>query len=157
MKCPKCESVRTKVIDSRPIEENKVIRRRRECEDCKGRFTTYERIENISIMVIKKDKVRESFDINKLKRGIIRSCEKRPVSLEKIESIAQEIENELNKNMIKEIDSKKIGDLVMERLKELDEVAYVRFASVYREFKDVDTFFDELEKMLIEKKKQDKV
>lgn len=153
MKCPKCESIRTKVIDSRPIEDNKVIRRRRECEDCKGRFTTYERIENISIMVIKKDKVRESFDVNKLKRGIIRSCEKRPVSLEKIESIAQEIENELNKNMIKEIDSKKIGDLVMERLKDLDEVAYVRFASVYREFKDVNTFLDELEKILIEKKK----
>jgi|SRR6056297_105535 len=148
MKCPFCEYHETRVVDTRPTDEGQKIRRRRECISCKKRFTTYEKVENIQLMVIKKDKTRESFDRNKIVNGIIKSCEKRSVPLKKIEEIADKIEKTILNDMENEISSYKIGELVMKELKEIDDVAYVRFASVYREFKDINTFMDELKKML---------
>lgn len=148
MKCPYCEKLDTRVIDSRPTEEGHAIRRRRECDHCRKRFTTYEKVEEMMFMVIKKDGSREAFDRNKVLNGIIKACEKRPVSVASIERIVDEIERGLNNMMEKEIESKLIGEVIMEHLKELDEVAYVRFASVYRQFKDVNTFIAEIEKLL---------
>jgi len=148
MKCPFCENVDTRVIDSRPTEEGHAIRRRRECDNCNKRFTTYEKVEEIMFMVIKKDGSREAFDRNKVINGIIKACEKRPVSIAAIEKIVDDIERGLNNMMEKEVESKLIGEVIMEHLKELDEVAYVRFASVYRQFKDVNTFVSEIEKLL---------
>ena len=147
MRCPYCENPDTKVIDSRPTEEGHAIRRRRGCEKCGKRFTTYEKVEESIIMVIQKDGRREAFDRSKVLNGIIRACEKRPVSLAEMERVAYDIERGLNNLMEKEVESTFIGELVMEQLKELDEVAYVRFASVYRQFKDVNTFVKEIEKI----------
>ena len=148
MKCPYCGEENTKVIDSRPAEENNAIRRRRQCLKCKKRFTTYEKVENIPLIVIKKDDIREPYDRGKIEAGIVRSCHKRPVSYEQIVSAVDDVENKIFNMEKKEISSRVIGEIVMERLKELDQVAYVRFASVYREFKDVNTFMDELKKLL---------
>ena len=148
MKCPYCGEENTKVIDSRPAEENNAIRRRRQCLKCKKRFTTYEKVENIPLIVIKKDDIREPYDRGKIEAGIVRSCHKRPVSYEQSVSGVEEVENKVVNVEKKEISSRVIGEIVMERLKELDQVAYVRFASVYREFKDVNTFMDELKKLL---------
>ncbi|HHP5287018.1 TPA: transcriptional regulator NrdR [Clostridioides difficile] len=150
MQCPYCNYKESKVIDSRHTDL-KSIRRRRECESCKKRFTTYEKIETTPLMVIKKDNSREYFDREKIKYGLLKACEKRPVSIEEIESIVVHIENEINKCFIEEIETKKIGEMVMDKLKELDEVAYVRFASVYRQFKDINTFVNELKSILLEK------
>ena len=147
MHCLKCGCEESKVVDSRMVEESNSIRRRRECINCKNRFTTYERIEFTPIMVIKKNGVRQQFDRNKIISGMIKSCEKRPVSTQTIEKSVDEIESELNNNMIKEIDSSKIGDMVIDKLKELDEIAYVRFASVYRQFKDINEFKKEINKL----------
>ena len=152
MKCPYCENEDSKVIDSRHTEDGKAIRRRRECEECGRRFTTYEKVEEMILMVIKKDGSRQAFDRNKLLNGIIRACEKRPVSIADREKIVDDVERGLNNKMEKEIDSNFIGELVMERLKDLDEVAYVRFASVYRQFTDVNTFVQEVERLLTTKK-----
>ncbi len=148
MNCPFCSNDESKVVDSRPTEEGQAIRRRRECISCKKRFTTYEKIEELPLIVIKKGGDREAYNRNKVMNGIIRSCEKRPVSMQKIEEIVDEIEKTLHNSMEKEITTKFIGELVMEKLKSLDEVAYVRFASVYREFKDITTFMDELNKLI---------
>lgn len=148
MKCPYCGEENTKVIDSRPAEENNAIRRRRQCLKCKKRFTTYEKVENIPLIVIKKDDIREPYDRGKIEAGIVRSCHKRPVSYEQIVSAVEDVENKIFNMEKKEISSRVIGEIVMERLKELDQVAYVRFASVYREFKDANTFMDELKKLL---------
>ena len=153
MKCPFCGFQESKVIDSRPAEEGATIRRRRECLSCQKRFTTYEIMEHLPLVVIKKDGSRQAFDRIKLLNGIIRACEKRPVTVAEMEKIVDEIERGLNNMMEKEIESTFIGELVMERLKELDEVAYVRFASVYRQFTDVNTFVAEIEKLLITKKR----
>ena len=152
MKCPFCNFTDTKVIDSRAQEDNSVIRRRRLCESCGKRFTTYERIDTIPLTVIKKDGTREIFDKSELLGGIMKSCNKRSVTLEQIEALVDDIENTLIGAGEREVDSKRIGVMVMDRLKELDEVAYVRFASVYRQFKDINTFIDELEKLLHEKR-----
>ena len=152
MKCPFCNYADTKVIDSRGQDDNSVIRRRRLCESCGKRFTTYERIDMIPVTVIKRDGTREIFDKNKLLGGILKSCNKRPVTAKQIETLVDDIEKTLTGSGEREVHSKDIGNMVMERLKELDEVAYVRFASVYRQFKDINTFIDELEKMLNEKK-----
>jgi len=149
MRCPYCGSDDTKVIDSRPADDNSSIRRRRQCEQCDRRFTTYEKLETMPLMVVKKDNSRESYDRAKIESGIVRSCHKRPVSGEQISKIIDEIENELFALEDKEIATSVIGEKVMCRLKELDEVAYVRFASVYREFKDVNTFVDEIGKLLM--------
>ncbi len=151
MKCPYCDTQDSKVLDSRPTEEGASIRRRRECLKCKRRFTTYEKIEGVPIMVIKKDKGREAFDREKLMRGIVKACEKRPVSVEIMENMVSTIENIIQNSLDREITSSRIGDLVMEQLKGIDEVAYVRFASVYRQFKDINTFMQELRKLLTEK------
>ena len=151
MKCPYCDAQDSKVLDSRPTEEGASIRRRRECMACKRRFTTYEKIEGVPIMVIKKDKGREPFDREKLMRGIVKACEKRPVSVEIMENMVSTIENIIQNSLDREITSSRIGDLVMEQLKGIDEVAYVRFASVYRQFKDINTFMQELRKLLTEK------
>lgn len=148
MKCPYCENLDTKVIDSRPTEEGHAIRRRRGCEKCGKRFTTYEKVEETIIMIIKKDGRREAFDRNKIMSGIIKACEKRPVAVADMERVVNEIERGLNNLMEKEVDSTFVGELVMEKLKELDEVAYVRFASVYRQFTDVNTFIKEIEKLI---------
>ena len=153
MQCPYCNYKESKVIDSRHTDQHS-IRRRRECEECKKRFTTYEKIETTPVIVIKKDNSREYFDINKLKNGILKSCEKRPVSIEDIENIISYVENEINKSLQSEIETKIIGELVMEKFKNIDEVSYIRFASVYRQFKDINTFANELN-TLIEKEKQD--
>ncbi|WP_101773030.1 transcriptional regulator NrdR [Peptostreptococcus faecalis] len=150
MLCPYCEFKESKVLDSRHIDAAS-IRRRRECESCKKRFTTYEKIEMTPVMVIKKDGRRESFDRDKIKYGLIRSCEKRPVSISKIDEIVDSIESEVNKMFIDEIETTRIGEMVMDRLKDVDEVAYVRFASVYRQFKDLNTFVKELESILSER------
>lgn len=152
MKCPFCNNTDTKVVDSRAQDENSAIRRRRVCEKCGKRFTTYERIDTIPITVIKNDKTREIFDKNKLINGMMKSCNKRPVTLSQMEEIADDIENTVMNRMEKEVESKELGNMVMDRLKDIDEVAYVRFASVYRQFKDINTFIDELEKLLKEKK-----
>ena len=151
MKCPYCGHPESKVIDSRPADENASIRRRRECLSCARRFTTYETVESLPIVVIKKDGSRQSFDRQKVLRGMIRACEKRPVALAELERIADEIEQELQNSMEREIRTEVIGEKVMERLRKVDQVAYVRFASVYRQFKDVDTFMAELNKLLAEK------
>ena len=148
MKCPFCENPDTKVIDSRPTDEGQAIRRCRECEMCQKRFTTYEKVEEVFFMVVKRDGRREAFDRHKVLNGVIRACEKRPISMEEMEALVSDIERGLNNMMEKEISSSFIGEIVMDKLKELDEVAYVRFASVYREFKDVNTFVAEIEKLL---------
>ena len=151
MKCPYCGHPESKVIDSRPADENASIRRRRECLSCARRFTTYETVESLPIVVIKKDGSRQSFDRQKVLRGMIRACEKRPVALAELERIADEIEQELQNSMEREIRTEVIGEKVMERLRKVDQVAYVLFASVYRQFKDIDTFMAELNKLLAEK------
>ena len=148
MKCPFCGCEESKVIDSRPTDEGERIRRRRECTGCQKRFTTYEVIESVPVIVVKKDKSREVFDRNKLFNGMLRACEKRPVSLEKIETAVNEIEAALQNSLDREVTSVHIGELAMDKLKDLDEVAYVRFASVYRQFKDINTFMHELNKLL---------
>jgi len=148
MKCPFCENLDTKVIDSRPTEEGQAVRRRRECDKCNKRFTTYEKIEQMLLMVVKKDSRREAFDRDKILGGIVKACEKRPVPMSEIEKVVDEIERGLNNTMEKEIESKLIGELIMEHLKKIDEVAYVRFASVYRQFTDANTFVAEIEKLL---------
>jgi len=140
-----------KVIDSRPSEENNAIRRRRQCEDCNKRFTTYETIENAPLIVVKKDETREPYSREKILSGVLKSTNKRPVSMKEIEIMLNEIENVLHNSMEKEISSSYIGELVMDKIKELDEVAYVRFASIYREFRDINSFMDELKKILKEK------
>ena len=149
MKCPYCGFEESKVIDSRPTEEN--IRRRRECLSCQKRFTTYEFVERMPVVVIKKDGSRQSFDRTKIINGMVMACEKRPVSMHDIETVADEIEQEAQSSMDREVPASYIGELVMKKLKELDEVAYVRFASVYRQFKDINTFMEELNKLLVEK------
>ena len=151
MKCPYCGYSESKVIDSRPAEEGSSIRRRRECLSCKKRFTTYETVESLPMVVIKKDGSRQSFDRRKVLGGMIRACEKRPVPLVQLETIAAEIEQELQNSMEREVSTNTIGEQVMTRLKKVDEVAYVRFASVYRQFKDIDTFMTELNKLLADK------
>ena len=148
MKCPYCGYAESKVIDSRPAEEGSTIRRRRECLACNKRFTTYEIIERMPLVVVKRDGSRQSFDKVKIMNGLVRACEKRPVALEQLESIAKEIETELQSALEREISTAEIGEMVMLRLKDIDEVAYVRFASVYRQFKDINTFMDELTKLL---------
>ena len=148
MKCPFCSNADTKVIDSRPTEEGYAIRRRRGCDNCGKRFTTYEKVEETILMVAKKDARREVFDRNKILNGIVKACEKRPVSMTQIEGMVDDIEKTLNNLMEKEVTSDYIGELVMEQLKKVDEVAYVRFASVYRQFTDVNTFIREIEKLI---------
>lgn len=156
MKCANCNYKSTKVLDSRPIEDGRAIRRRRECEQCGFRFTTFERIEEVPLIVVKKDGTRQEFDRDKLIRGLIRACEKRPVSIEKIDHIALTVEKQLRNIGAKEIDSKEIGEMVMSLLVDVDDVAYVRFASVYRQFKDITVFLDEL-KELIDRDKSEKL
>ena len=151
MKCPYCGYEESKVIDSRPADEGERIRRRRECLDCGKRFTTHEVIETVPIFVVKRDKSREVFDRTKLTAGIMRACEKRPVSVEQIEKMVDSIEAHLQSSLDREVTSMTIGELTMEQLKNIDEVAYVRFASVYRQFKDINTFMEELNKLLLEK------
>ena len=151
MKCPFCAHLESKVVDSRPADEGASIRRRRECLACHKRFTTYETMECLPLMVIKKDGSRQSFDRTKVLAGLIRACEKRPVSYNTLEAMANEIEQVLQNKMEREVSSAEIGELVMERLKKTDEVAYVRFASVYRQFKDINTFMTELNKLLEDK------
>ena len=151
MKCPFCGYCESRVIDSRPTDEGERIRRRRECISCSKRFTTYEIIETVPIIVVKKDKSREAFDRVKLFNGMLRACEKRPVPITSIEKAVNEIEAELQNSLDREVTSVHIGELAMEKLKALDEVAYVRFASVYRQFKDINTFMEELAKLLGEK------
>lgn len=148
MKCPFCGHENTRVIDSRPAEDNNSIRRRRVCDECDKRFTTYEKVETIPIIIIKKDNNRETYDRTKIEGGILRACHKRPVSIAEITQIVDEVETEIFNYEDKEVPSRVIGELVMNKLKDLDAVAYVRFASVYREFKDVNTFMDELKKVL---------
>ena len=152
MKCPYCEYQESKVVDSRPTDEGQAIRRRRECISCGKRFTTYEKIEELPIVVVKKDGNRQVYDRNKLMNGIIKACEKRPVSMSSIEQIVDDIEKTIFNSLENEISSTQIGELVMNKLKDIDEVAYVRFASVYRQFKDVNSFMDELKKILGENK-----
>ncbi len=152
MRCPFCGYAESKVIDSRPAEEGATIRRRRECLACQKRFTTYEIMERLPLVVVKRDGSRQTFDKIKLLNGMLRACEKRPVSLQSLEKIADEIEQELQNSLEREVNTTEIGEMVMERIKDVDEVAYVRFASVYRQFKDVKTFFDELTKLIDEKK-----
>jgi len=151
VKCPYCAHPESKVVDSRPSDEGSSIRRRRECLVCHKRFTTYETMESLPLMVIKKDGSRQTFDKTKLLNGMIRACEKRPVAFATLEEMANEIEQVLQNEMDREIPTARIGELVMERLKGVDEVAYVRFASVYRQFKDISTFMEELNKLLAEK------
>ncbi len=152
MKCPYCSYEESKVIDSRSADDGERIRRRRECLRCGKRFTTHEVIETVPIIVVKRDKSREVFDRTKLTGGILRACEKRPVSIEQIENMVNDIEAQLQSSLDREITSKQIGELAMDQLKNIDEVSYVRFASVYRQFKDINTFMDELNKLLTEKK-----
>lgn len=148
MKCPYCGSTNTRVIDSRPVDENASIRRRRLCDQCERRFTTYEKVETIPLIIVKKDNTREQYDRTKIEAGILRACHKRPVSVDQITELIDEVETEIFNREEKEIPSSVIGELLIDRLKDLDAVAYVRFASVYREFKDVNTFVNELKKML---------
>jgi len=152
MKCPVCGYHESRVVDSRPAEENSSIRRRRECLDCQKRFTTYEVVETIPIVVIKKDQRRESFDRSKILRGIIKACEKRSVTEEQMKNIARDVEMYLQNQLQPEVQSYTIGELVMDKLRDIDEVAYVRFASVYREFKDINTFMKELKALITNKK-----
>lgn len=155
MKCTKCGYIESKVIDSRPADDYSTIRRRRECLECHFRFTTYERVESLPLVVVKKDGTREQYDRNKIIKGIMKACEKRPVSMEQIEKMVSEIEAELYSTSLNEIYSTEIGEQIMKHLKNLDEVAYVRFASVYRHFKDINTFMEELE-LLLKEQKNDK-
>ena len=148
MKCPFCNYEESKVIDSRPTDEGQRIRRRRECLQCTKRFTTYEIVESLPIIVIKKDKSRESFNRDKLMTGLLRACEKRPVSIDTLDNMIDEIEVTIQNTLDREVSSERIGELVMDKLKKIDEVAYVRFASVYRQFKDINTFMIELNKLL---------
>ncbi len=150
MKCPKCNCQDSKVVDSRPTDEGS-IRRRRECLACQNRFTTYEIFETTPIVVIKKDGSRQTFDRNKIINGLIKSCEKRPVTLKQIEDIASSVEVAISNSMKKEVSSREVGEMIMERLREVDDVAYVRFASVYREFKDIKTFMNEIKRLVTEK------
>ena len=151
MKCPFCSHENTRVIDSRPAEDNNSIRRRRVCDECGKRFTTYEKIETIPLIIIKKDNNREAYDRAKIEAGVLRACHKRPVSAQQITTLVDEVENEIFNREEREIPSGTIGELVMNKLKDLDAVAYVRFASVYREFKDVNTFMEELKSVLNDK------
>lgn len=151
MRCPFCGYPESRVIDSRPAEEGATIRRRRECLSCQKRFTTYELMERLPLVVIKKDGSRQTFDKTKLINGLIRACEKRPVPIAELQRVADEIEQELQNSLEREVNTSEIGELVMNKLKTLDEVAYVRFASVYRQFKDINTFMDELTKLLKDK------
>lgn len=144
MKCPFCAYEDSKVIDSRPTDENQTIRRRRECINCKKRFTTYEKIEKVPIVIVKKDGTRQTFDRNKILNGMIRACEKRPVSIRTLENAVDNIEKQIYNTLDREIKSDLVGELVMEELKEIDEISYVRFASVYRQFKDINSFMEEL-------------
>lgn len=148
MKCPYCSSDNTRVIDSRPADDNSSIRRRRLCDDCGKRFTTYEKVETIPLIVIKKDNNREQYDRAKIEAGILRACHKRPISVDQINELVDEIETEIFSREEKEISSSAIGEIVMDKLKDLEAVAYVRFASVYREFRDINTFMNELKKIL---------
>lgn len=148
MKCPFCGHENTRVIDSRPAEDNNSIRRRRVCDECDKRFTTYEKVETIPLIIIKKDNNRETYDRSKIEAGVLRACHKRPISANQIKQLVDEVETEIFNREEKEIPSRVIGELVMNKLKDLEAVAYVRFASVYREFKDINTFMDELKKVL---------
>ena len=148
MKCPFCNHENTRVIDSRPADDNNSIRRRRMCDECGKRFTTYEKVETIPLIVIKKDNNREQYDRAKIEAGVLRACHKRPISANDINKLIDEVETEIFSREEKEIPSDEIGEIVMDKIKDLDDVAYVRFASVYREFKDVNTFMSELKKML---------
>ncbi|MBP5623376.1 MAG: transcriptional repressor NrdR [Lachnospiraceae bacterium] len=147
MKCPFCSFADTRVIDSRPAEDNNSIRRRRVCDECGKRFTTYEKVETIPLIIIKKDKNREQYDRSKVEAGVLRACHKRPIAAEQISKLVDEVETEIFSLEDKEIESRVIGELVMNKLKDIDDVAYIRFASVYREFKDVNTFMDELKQV----------
>ena len=151
MKCPFCSSENTRVIDSRPADDNRSIRRRRICDDCNKRFTTYEKVETIPLIVIKKDNNREQYDRSKIEAGVLRACHKRPISVEQINKLVDDVETEIFSRDEKEVPSSEIGEIVMSHLKDLEAVAYVRFASVYREFKDVNTFMNELKKILDKK------
>lgn len=148
MRCIRCGHLESKVIDSRPSEDGSLIRRRRECMKCENRFTTFEKIEFTPVIVIKKNDLRQAFDRKKIISGVLKACEKRPVSIDIIEDMVDDIELELNNNLIREINSSYIGEMIIKRLKEIDEIAYVRFASVYRQFKDIDEFKLELNKLL---------
>ncbi|WP_243291226.1 transcriptional regulator NrdR [Bacillus sp. FJAT-47783] len=148
MKCPSCHHQGTRVLDSRPVDEGKSIRRRRECESCQYRFTTFEKVEEIPLIVVKKEGTREEFSREKMLRGLIKACEKRPVALKQLEEIVQEIEKELRNQGVSEISSDTIGEMVMDRLAKVDDVAYVRFASVYRQFKDINVFIEELKELI---------
>ena len=151
MRCPYCGCLEDKVVDSRPTDEGLTIRRRRECVKCMARFTTYEKIETVPLMVVKKDGTRQGYDRNKVLGGIVKACEKRPVSVQQIEKLVDSIELQLYNSMKKEVTTEEIGEIIMSELKDLDQVAYVRFASVYRQFKDIDTFMEELTKIMKEK------
>jgi len=152
MRCPFCNFIETKVIDSRPADQGNMIRRRRECFECAKRFTTYEKIESIPLMVIKKDRSLEPFEREKLINGLLKACEKRPVSIDQIEALVDNIESQISNSLKREVESQEIGEMLMDALKDLDEIAYVRFASVYRQFKDINTFINELKKLLKENK-----
>lgn len=153
MKCPFCGFIEDKVIDSRPTDEGSAIRRRRECTKCARRFTTYEKVESLPLMVIKKDKSRQPFNRDKLMNGLLRACEKRPISINDLEKLVENIETQIHNSLQREVTTEEIGEMVMAKLKNMDEVAYVRFASVYRQFKDINTFMDELRKLLRDEKK----
>ena len=153
LKCPFCFFDESKVVDSRSTDDNTTIRRRRECSSCGRRYTTYEKIEDIPILVVKRDSTRENFNKEKIVNGLIIACQKRPISRKQIEELAEDIEKSISNNMLIEVESRIIGEMVMERSKNIDEVSYVRFASVYREFKDVNTFMDELKKILDKEEK----
>ncbi len=148
MKCPFCSFQESKVVDSRSTDDNTTIRRRRECSNCNKRYTTYEKVEDIPILVIKKDSTRENFNKEKIVNGLIIACQKRPISRKQIEEIAEDIEKTISNKMMTEVQSNYIGEMVMERLKEIDEVSYVRFASVYRQFKDINTFMEEINRLM---------
>lgn len=152
MKCPFCSFEESKVVDSRSTDDNTTIRRRRECLNCSKRYTTYEKVEDIPILVVKRDLTREIFNREKVVNGLIIACQKRPVSRNQIENIAEDIEKTISNKMVTEVETEQIGEMVMERLKEVDEISYVRFASVYRQFKDINTFLEEI-KSLVEKNK----
>jgi len=153
MKCPFCGFIEDKVIDSRPTDEGSAIRRRRECTKCSKRFTTYEKVESLPLMVIKKDKSRQPFEREKLMNGLLRACEKRPISINDLEKMVESIETQLHNSLQREVTTGDIGEMVMTKLKAMDEVAYVRFASVYRQFKDINTFMDELKNLLKDEKR----
>lgn len=148
MRCPNCSHNGTRVLDSRPVDDGRSIRRRRECESCLYRFTTFERVEETPLIVVKKDGTREQFSKEKMLRGLIKACEKRPVSLKQLEDVTQHVERELRNIGVAEVESDKVGEMVMEALRDIDEVAYVRFASVYRQFKDLNVFIEELKDIL---------